>query len=124
MDVFSDDAVAAMVEAELARSPRATLQQLATRLGVDRHRLARSLRRSAGTTFRRLSRDAKLRYVRGVVGTAGTESIKAAAYGMGYRSPASLTRFVREHCGCTPTSLRSRHETIGVARRQRVEDDV
>lgn len=101
----------------VATHPRVTLGQAASRLGVDRHVVERTVRVEAGLNFgewrkrRTMHRSAHLI-------AHSTLSIKEVAYELGDRAPRSFIRAFKTVIGFPPARFRAqvRRRAVGTAR--------
>jgi methylphosphotriester-DNA--protein-cysteine methyltransferase len=79
--------IADLVKDSVANNPLEKLQAIATRLDVDRHTLARALRRYQGISFRELQRLALQQRVHVLMSPGHTTLEKASSLRVGLRIP-------------------------------------
>jgi adenylyl-sulfate kinase len=97
-----------IVEAIATR--RKSLSEIACTIGVDRHKIEKSVRLTTGHSFRSLQR--RLLLERALLLLRTGRSIKEVAFELGFGSPQSFHRFVRATTGTTPVALRVLEESV------------
>jgi AraC-like DNA-binding protein len=98
--------LAKLVHAELRRRPTAKLGELAQKIGVDRHTLARAVRATHGVSFREFRTTILSVMIQAQVCTRPSASIKEISATFGYGHSQSFSRMVRRVTGIAPTKLR------------------
>lgn len=78
--------------AVLSVAPRAAADEVAGKLGVDRHTLHRAVR-ACGTSFRELQRAATLRALERIAESGPPRSAKLIAFEIGFPSAAALAHY-------------------------------
>jgi AraC-like DNA-binding protein len=94
------------VDALIAETPRIRLADVARTLGVDRHTIENAMRTRRKTTFREYRRDKLMQAAQNMMDRPDC-SIKEIGIRLGYSSPASFSRFVRQSTGKSPSQLRN-----------------
>jgi len=94
------------VDALISATPRIRLAEVARALGVDRHTIENAMRSRRKTTFREYRREVLLQAAKTLMDRPDC-SIKEIGIRLGYSSPASFSRFVRQATGKSPSQLRN-----------------
>lgn len=94
------------MDALVDESPRIRLAEVAQTLGVDRHTIENAMRSRRKTTFREYRRSRLLQAAQTMMDEPRL-SIKEIGIKLGYSSPASFSRFVRQATGKSPSQLRN-----------------
>lgn len=92
----------------LNRAPFTPLGKLARELHVSRRTLQNIVKLATGKTFRKLHDELLVRRVKTLLESDPTRSIKELSFELGYKSPRSFARAVKQECGSSPEQLRSR----------------
>lgn len=90
----------------LDAKPRVSLCDLARELGVGRRTIEKSVKMMTGKYFCELRRGLLLTKVRDLLARDSTRSIKEISFAIGYKSPRSFARSIKNTCGCCPSELR------------------
>lgn len=106
--VYSYERLVESVDRALDADPWASEQELATKLGVDRHTLTAALKDVRGVPYSLYRREKLLRRAEGLMSGGEVLSIKQMAYLLGFRSPQSFSRFIRRNMGVAPSQLMKR----------------
>lgn len=94
------------VDSLISETPRIRLAEVARTLGVDRHTIENAMRSRRKTTFREYRRERLLQVAQNMMDLPDC-SIKEIGIKLGYSSPASFSRFVRQATGKSPSQLRN-----------------
>ena len=94
------------VDALISQTPRIRLAEVARTLGVDRHTIENAMRSRRQITFREYRREILLQAAQNMMDRPDC-SIKEIGIKLGYSSPASFSRFVRQATGKSPSQLRN-----------------
>jgi two-component system response regulator YesN len=87
-------------------NPRASLAHISGELQVERHTIERAVKDQKGKSFREYQQDILLVTSLRFLSSGPNRSIKEIAYSLGYQSPRSFCRFIKDKTGHTPTQLR------------------
>jgi AraC-like DNA-binding protein len=94
------------VDVLISETPRIRLADVARTLGVDRHTIENAMRSRRKTTFREYRREKLMQAAQNMMDLPDC-SIKEIGIKLGYSSPASFSRFVRQATGKSPSQLRN-----------------
>ena len=103
---YNYDLVFSEIKKALLHAPNSSLKEIERRLGIERHTLKRVVRSVARKTFREFHRDARLSKARELMAEVPARSLKEISYTLGFNSPRSFGRFIKEATGDSPTTLR------------------
>lgn len=105
----------------LRSTPYLSLNELSTRIGVERHTIEKAIKQATSRTFREMRSDMLLEYAKGLLDSNPHQSIKEVAFQLGFRSQRSFSRFIKSSLGCSPKKLRADHnfEAIAIGARTR-----
>lgn len=92
----------------------ATIQSLAADLDVTSAHLTRCSRRICGKSASEMLTERRLHAARLSL-MAAKPSIRDISFGLGFRSPAYFTRFMRQHTGLSPIELRNSVKPVAPA---------
>ena len=98
--------VVAVVEDELKKAPRTSLQGLSNQLRIERHTIEKAVRNQTGKSFRKLRDDIAFEIARSHLRSQPLRSIKEVPYQLGYHSPRAFARFIRRSSGEAPNKFR------------------
>ncbi|MGH9341036.1 MAG: helix-turn-helix domain-containing protein [Acidobacteriota bacterium] len=99
------------IEAMLAEEPRRSLTSIQKDLKIERHTLARVIRKCYQQSFRRRQKEIILKKARELLAKPNL-TIKEVAITLGYQSPQAFDRLVKRITGTTPSQLRKQpHQT-------------
>ncbi|MBZ5534053.1 MAG: helix-turn-helix domain-containing protein [Acidobacteriia bacterium] len=109
------------IQLNLRSTPYLSLNELSTRIGVERHTIEKAVKQATSRTFRELRSEMLLEYARGLLDNNPHQSIKEVAFQLGYRSQRSFSRFIKSSVGCSPKELRAdrNFEAVAVGPRTR-----
>ena len=93
--------------ARLSREPRTTLCSLSAQLRVSKRTCETAIRSCLGATFRDLQIAALSSAIHDILHSQPTIAIKELAYCVGFKSPRSFARAVRNMYGKSPKELRT-----------------
>ena len=92
------------IELTLRAEVSATLVELSRTLGTDRHNIERAVHLVTGVTFRQFKKQKKLERATTLLNKG--LYVKEIAEILGYSSPTSFTRFIKNATGHTPRSMK------------------
>lgn len=92
----------------LSRTPGTLLGEIAGELHVNTRTLQNVVKLATGKTFRKLRGELLVRRVNTLLESEPTRPIKDLSFELGYKSPRSFARAVKQVCGFSPEQLRSR----------------
>ena len=92
----------------LNRAPCTPLGELARELHVSTRTLQNVVKLGTGETFRKLRGELLVGRVKTLLGADPTRPIKELSFELGYKSPRSFARAIKQGCGFSPEQLRSR----------------
>lgn len=92
----------------LNRVPYTPLGELARELHVSTRTLENVVKLGTGATFRKLRDQLLVGRVKTLLEADPTRPIKDLSFELGYKSPRSFARAVKQGCGLSPEQLRSR----------------
>jgi len=98
----------AAAERHLQRAPALRLNALASTCGVSRHTLARALKGQVAISYRQLRRRCLRAMADALLDDAPPLSIKEVAFALGFATPGSFARWLKQTTGDTPTIRRRR----------------
>ncbi len=96
------------IETRLTSGHSVSLNEIAADLGVHRRTVERAILGATGLTFREYRQRKVLQEAIALLSEDGRISCKRIAIDLGFKSPASFSRFVRCRTGYTPNQLRNR----------------
>jgi AraC-like DNA-binding protein len=91
----------------LNRAPFTPLGKLAGELNVSTRTLQNVVKLATGKTFCKLRDELLVRRVKTLLQSDPTRAIKELSFELGYKSPRSFARAVKQECGFSPEQLRS-----------------
>ncbi len=94
------------VEDALSSCPRIPISDIARQLKVERHTIERAVRKGTGRTFRQLQLEMLLAEAFRLLAAEPLRSVKEVSFLLGYGSPRAFSRFMKHHCGRSPTEAR------------------
>lgn len=95
------------VMGRLNRAPCTPLGELARELHVSTRTLQNVVKLGTGETFRKLRDELLVRRVKVLLEADPNRQIKDLSFELGYKSPRSFARAVKQGCGFSPEQLRS-----------------
>lgn len=102
------DLLVSAVLRRLNRAPATLLGEIARELHVSTKTLQNVVKLATGKTFRNLRGELLVRKVNTLLESDPTRPIKDLSFELGYKSPRSFARAVKQGCGSSPEQLRSR----------------
>lgn len=92
----------------LQNAPCASLSDLSSQLRVSRRTLEYSIQSTTGKTFRDLRKGILLARVNSILASNPAIPVKELSFVVGFRSPSSFSRAIRNATGFAPAQLRAR----------------
>lgn len=102
------DLMVSEVLRSLNHAPATLLGEIARKLHVSPRTLQIVVKLATGKTFRKLRCELLVQRVNTLLGSDPTRPIKDLSFELGYESPRSFARAVKQGCGSSPEHLRAR----------------
>lgn len=102
------DLLVSAVLRRLSGTPATLLGEIARELHVSTRTLENVVKLATGKTFRKLRGELLVRKVNTLLESDPTRPIKDLSFEIGYKSPRSFARAIKQGCGFSPEQLRSR----------------
>lgn len=94
------------VTRQLEMTPSMSLTQIADKLGIERHTIAKAIKDASGLAFREFRASVLLKRTYDLLKDESNRTIKEVAFALGYQSQGSLSRFVRTATGQSAKDLK------------------